>query len=123
MHIRFPYSVVGTLFAMPQAADEDQTVQRTFSTFERARVLLGTISGREDYSSPGEKFEDIVMMLFSPSTDQAPEPSIQLFLATARQGVRHELSELEYFERIRDIYNIRNPHAQVGGEIFDEDRE
>jgi len=108
---------------MPQAADEDQTVQRTFSTFERARVLLGTISGREDYSSPGEKFEDIVMMLFSPSTDQAPEPSIQLFLATARQGVRHELSELEYFERIRDIYNIRNPHAQVGGEIFDEDRE
>ncbi|HLZ07937.1 MAG TPA: hypothetical protein VKT80_05065, partial [Chloroflexota bacterium] len=123
LHMRFPYSVIGALFAMPEEADEDRTVQRRITTFERARVLLGTISGRNDYSSPGEKFEDIVVMLFRPATTQVPDPSVKLYLATTSQDVRQELSEAEYFGRLRDIFNIRNPQTQIGVEPLGDDEE
>jgi hypothetical protein len=121
LHMRFPYSIMTALFAMPEEADEDVTPQRRISTMERARLLFGTISGREDYSSPGEKFEDVVMMRFRPATIENPEPVVNLYLATTRPGQRPELSEEQYFSRLRDIYNIRNPHAQIGIEPLDEE--
>ena len=77
-------------------------------------MLFGTISGRQDYSSAGERFEDVTMMLFRPVRD-AEEPWVRLYSASPRQELR-ELSEEQYFIRLRDIYNIRNPHAQIGVE-------
>ncbi|MCL4369956.1 MAG: hypothetical protein M1380_03480, partial [Chloroflexi bacterium] len=66
LHMRFPYSVVCALFAMPEDANLDRTALRRISTFRRAAMLFGTISGRQDYSSAGERFEDVTMMLFRP---------------------------------------------------------
>src|SRR6185437_4015308 len=120
-HMRFPYGVVCALFAMPQGADEDMTPQRHTSTFQRARMLLGTISGRADYVSPGEKFEDVTMMLFRPLRVDEEAPRVRLFSATPRHDVVDEVQELQYFERVRDLYNGRNPHAQVGLERLDDE--
>ncbi|MGH7862470.1 MAG: hypothetical protein ACREOS_09555, partial [Candidatus Dormibacteraceae bacterium] len=114
LHMRFPYAVVGALFAMPEEADEDTTLQRRTSTFQRARMLLGTISGRTDYASPGEKFEDVTMMLFRPLGIDEAGPQVRLFSATTHSGGSGEVTGLQYFERLRDLYNIRNPHVQIG---------
>ena len=113
LHLRFPYSVMCALFCLPNAANEDVTAIRKVSTFERARKLLSTISGRREYTDPGEKFENIAMMLFQPRTeDVSVVPWIQLIDSiTAR-----ELSEAEYFDSIRQIFNRRNPHAAIGEE-------
>lgn len=64
LHLRFPYSVVCALFALPCASNLDITPVRKISTFERARRLLSTISGRQEYTGPGEKLENITMILF-----------------------------------------------------------
>ena len=56
---------------LPNAANEDVTPGRAVSTFQRARALLSTISGRRDYTDPGEKFENITMLLFQPLTNDA----------------------------------------------------
>ncbi len=111
--MRFPYGIVCALFAMPEAADLDTTLGRRISTFRQAAMLLGTISGRQDYSSPGEKFEDVTMLLFSPLREGAEEPWIKLYGASTGQPL-HELPEEGYFLRLRDIYNVRNPHSQIG---------
>src|SRR4051794_20468120 len=71
LHLRFPYSVVCALFGFPNAANEDVTSQRKFSTFEKARKLLSTISGRQEYTDPGEKFENVTMLLFQPVTEDS----------------------------------------------------
>ncbi len=55
LHMRFPYSVVAALFAMPEGSNLDRTPQRRISTFQRAAMLLGTIAGRHDYSSMAEE--------------------------------------------------------------------
>jgi hypothetical protein len=112
LHMRFPYSVVCALFVMPEEANLDVTRLRRISTFQRASMLLGTISNREDYSSAGEKFENVTMMLFRPLREDQTEPWVRLFDSRTRA----ELTEQQYFQRLRDIYNVRNPHYQIGVE-------
>jgi hypothetical protein len=118
LHLRFPYSVVCALFCLPGAADQDVTPSRKISTFERARKLLGTISGRREYTDPGEKFENITMMLFQPVTH---DPSVTPWVRLVDSASNKELTEPEYFEMIRRIYNRRNPHAAIGDELIPDD--
>lgn len=116
LHMRFPYSVVCCLFAFPVAAAEDLTPGRTVSTFERATKLFATISGRAEYTDPGEKFEDVAMMLFQPMTpgddSLCPLPWVKLIDAASRQ----EVSEAEYFVRLLSLFNTRNPHIAIESE-------
>jgi len=77
LHMRFPYSIVCALFAFPMASDIDVVEPgnrgRTLSTFKRATKLFSTISGRREYTDPGEKFENVTMLLFEPVMEgQAP---------------------------------------------------
>jgi len=116
LHLRFPYAVVCGLFCFPNAANLDVTQGSKVSTFERARKLLSTISGRREYTDPGEKFENITMLLFQPVTaDQAEAPWIKL-IDTATNS---EMSEQEYFDMIRQIYNRRNPHGAIGDDVIE----
>src|SRR6266852_8112466 len=108
LHMRFPYSVICALFCFPAAAVQDITPGRPVSTFGRAMKLLSTISGREEYTGPGEKFENITMMLFQPVVAGGPDPSVRLLDSVTGR----EMSEQEYFGMIREIYNRRNPHAE-----------
>lgn len=82
---------------------------------QRTLMLLGTISGRLDYSAAGERFEDVTMLLFGPVKSEGDSPWVKLYSATPRPELK-EFSEQECFIRLRDIYNLRNPHAQVGVE-------
>ena len=116
LHLRFPYSVICGLFCLPNAANEDVTPVRKISTFERARKLLSTISGRREYTDPGEKFENVTMMLFQPVT---ADPSQQAWIKLIDSLSGRELSEPEYFEMIRQLYNRRNPHAAIGDDIIE----
>jgi hypothetical protein len=109
LHLRFPYSVVCALFAFPQAADEDVTAGRPVSTFRRASRLFATISGRREYVDPGEKFENVTMILFRPPSTGR---SAKVRLIDCQTG--REFPEDEYFLLLREIYNDRNPHATVG---------
>lgn len=119
LHMRFPYSVVCALFCFPVAANEDRTPGRRLSTFARARNLLATISGRQEYTDPGEKFENITMLLFQPVVDGGPAPWIRLIDSVSQR----EVAESEYFRTLRDIYNRRNPHAALEEGIEDEGEE
>jgi hypothetical protein len=112
LHLRFPYSVVCALFAFPAEADLDVTSGRTVSTFRRATKLFATIGGREQYTDPGERFENVTMMLFEPCREGGPQPSLRLIDAVTEE----ERSEDEYFALLRAIFNERNPHAMVGDE-------
>ena len=88
---------------------------RKVSTFQRARKLLSTISGRREYTDPGEKFENVTMMLFQPVTiDTSRPPEVKLYDSMTNR----ELSEAEYFDMIRQIYNRRNPHAGIGDDVI-----
>lgn len=109
LHLRFPYAVVCALFAFPVDADEDTTPQRPDSTFARATQLLATISGREEYTDPGEKFENVAMLLFAPA---GPDRAARVHLYDARTGL--EMPEERYFQHLKETYNRRNPHAAVG---------
>lgn len=115
LHMRFPYSVVCALFAMPEDANLDRTALRRISTFRRAAMLFGTISGRQDYSSAGERFEDVTMMLFRPVREGGGEPWVKLYGAGTGQDLQ-ELTEEHYLGRLTDLYNLRNPHSQIGVE-------
>lgn len=117
LHMRFPYGVICALFAMPHEADQDVTRHRTISTFRRAGLLLSSIGGRVDYASAGEKFEQITMMRFRPMRAPGDEPQVWLYAATpgTNLGVTaEELTEAQYFRRLRDVFNLRNPHAGIG---------
>jgi len=116
LHLRFPYSVVCALFAFPVSADHDLTAGRTLSTFTRATKLLATISGREEYTDPGEKFENVTMLLFEPALAGGAPPSYKLIDSVRMK----EMTEQEYFLMLREIYNRRNPHAAVGQELEEE---
>jgi hypothetical protein len=112
LHMRFPYSIVCSLFAFPTTADQDHSTKpgrRQVSTFQRATQLFGTIGGRRDYTDPGEKFENVTMMLFHPALNDGSMPSAKLFDARSKE----ELSEQVYFSRLLDLYNQRNPHAII----------
>lgn len=112
LHLRFPYSVICMLFVFPARADKDVTKGRTISSFQRATQLFATVSGRMDYTNPGEKFENVTMMLFQPVKGKGSKPWVRLFDA---QNAK-EILEKEYFALLRQIYNNRNPHAVVGEE-------
>jgi len=110
LHLRFPYAVICGLFGFPLAADMDHTGGRTLSTFRRAVRLFGAITGRAEYTDPAEKFEDVTCLLFDPLGQTTPTVPIRLVSATDGR----ELSEAEYFGRLRRIHNGRFPHAPVG---------
>lgn len=116
LHMRFPYSVIGMLFAFPAAADLDTTRLRRLSTFGRAGKLFATISGRHNYTDPGEKFETVTMLLFHPVTVADPQPSLKLIEPPSMR----EITETEYFAKLRDVYNERNPHGFIGEELEDD---
>lgn len=111
LHLRFPYSIVCALFAFPAEAAEDLTDSRQVSTFDRARQLFATISGRQQYTDPGEKFENVALMLFTPGEN----PLVKL--VNSDDG--RVLTESEYFAMLKAIYNRRNPHALVAGDDID----
>lgn len=117
LHLRFPYSVVCMLFAFPAEADLDIGPIRRISTFKRAKKLFATVSGRKDYTDPGEKFENVTLLLFEPFVSDDVEPKIRLFDALSNV----EVTEDDYFERLREIYNSRNPHALIGEDDLDSD--
>jgi hypothetical protein len=110
LHMRFPYSVVCGLFAFPVTADNDKTEGRTISTFQRATKLFKTISGRKEYTDPGEKFENVTMMLYQPLADNDTPSWIKLVDCLSGE----EFSEDDYFSMLHNIYNLRNPHAIIG---------
>jgi hypothetical protein len=118
LHLRFPYAVVCALFAFPADADRDLTQGRAVSTFRRATKLFATIGGREQYTDPGEKFENLTMLLFDPYTSEDISPN--LTLVDAMSG--SEVSEQDYFLRLREIFSRRNPHAAIG-ETPDDDED
>ena len=110
LHMRFPYGIVCCLFAFPAAADEDVTAGRPTSTFRRALKLMSTISGREEYTDPGEKFESVTMLLFHPADEAGEGAWVKLFDADTGEQV----TEDDYFAGMIALYNRRNPHAEVG---------
>lgn len=110
LHMRFPYSVVCGLFALPEQADLDITPQRTLSTYARAMRLFGTMGGRADYASAGERFEDFTMLLFRPLQQPSDEPALRLHEAVTQR----EITEPDYFRHLRELFNRRNPHAPIG---------
>jgi hypothetical protein len=116
LHMRFPYSVICALFCFPNQAGEDTTPGRPLSTFAKATKLLATISGREEYTDPAEKFENLTMLLFQPVAKNGPNPWIRLTDSVTGR----EMTEQEYFLLIRDIYNRRNPHAALGEANIDD---
>lgn len=118
LHLRFPYSIVCMLFAFPISADKDVTKSRQLSTFARATKLFATVSGRRDYTDPGEKFENVTMMLFQPVGSRR---KVNFTLVDAQTGLR--ITEKQYFQRLRQIYNDRNPHAVIGEPDLDEEVE
>jgi hypothetical protein len=67
------------------------------------------VSGRQEYTDPPEKFEHFAMMLFEPFTQGGAAPTLKLIDAISLA----EISEQEYFQRVREIYNKRNPHAII----------
>jgi hypothetical protein len=112
LHMRFPYSVICSLFAFPSTADQDHSAipgRRQVSTFQRATQLFATISGRREYTDPGEKFENVTMMLFQPVLEDDSEPSLKLFDTLTKE----QLTEQQYFSRLLDLHNRRNPHALI----------
>jgi hypothetical protein len=109
LHMRFPYASVCMFFAFPVTADEDKTERRTRSTFRRAMKLLSTVGGRNGYMDAGEKFENITLMLFKPLVKAGDTGGFKLFDAMTEKG----LTEKEYFIRLRDLHDLRNPHAPI----------
>lgn len=110
LHLRFPYSVICMLFAFPTSSNEDLTKLRPISTFARATKLFATVSGRKDYTDPGEKFENVTMLLFEPWSESSPTGTFQLY--DAKTG--EILTEEQYLQNLRYLYNERNPHASIG---------
>jgi hypothetical protein len=116
LHMRFPYSVVCALFAFPIDADEDNMKQRQLSTFRRACKLFGTISGRGEYTGPGEKFEHVAMLLYRPM-GHPDTPNIRIIDAASGE----EISETLYFANLHRLFSERNPHMTIGASILNID--
>lgn len=109
LHMRFPYATVCMFFAFPEAADGDRTERRTRSTFRRAMKLLSTVAGRTGYTDAGEKFENITLMLFKPLGQVGAPVGFKLFEAVTEKL----LTEKQYFLRLREQHDLRNPHASI----------
>lgn len=112
LHMRFPYSVVCGLFAMPVGADRDISAARTVSTFRRATALFATISGRSEYTGAGEKFENMSMLLFQPV-----EPGKVPHVTVVDCETGENRTEEEYFHALLQIFNRRNPHLLIGDDL------
>jgi hypothetical protein len=121
LHMRFPYSVISALFAFPTIADQDVGPLRKTSTFARAVRLFSLASGRREYTDPGEKFENITALLYDPVSAISPKARVvKLVDCTTGQVI----TETQYFDLLRQIYNERNPHAPIGSEFeLDENEE
>jgi len=109
LHLRFPYAVVNALFVFPSAADSDTTPGRRISTFSRATRLLATISGRREYTDPGEKFENVSMLLFEPLSPTCRQPWTKII----NTETGREVTEDQYFTLLRERFYARNPHLAV----------
>lgn len=71
--------------------------------------------GQRDWS--GGEIAGIVRVVYGSA---ASEAQVRLFHATT-EGYRQEITEDAYFERLREIYNLRNPHAQIGRDALIDD--
>jgi len=119
LHMRFPYAVVCALFAFPAVADSDVSAMRKSSTFSRAVKLFSLASGRREYTDPAEKFENITALLYEPLSAETGDVRI-VKLVDCTSG--RTISEAEYFDTLRQMYNERNPHAPIGSDFnVDED--
>ncbi len=115
LHMRFPFAVVGCLYVMPERSMVEKGKNMRISTFERASLLYGTISGRTAYGDPAEKFENVTLMLYKPVTVEGQTDDVWVRLYVAGQ-IRDVTSEADYFQGLKTLYNLRNPHAMVGEE-------
>jgi hypothetical protein len=109
--MRFPYSGdMCTVCVSHSSRPRSFSGERAASGFDLqpSYSALGTISGRGDYTDPGEKFENVTMMLFE-SVDEAGNATVKL-VDTMR---KEEITEQQYFVRLLEIYNRRNPHALI----------
>jgi hypothetical protein len=115
LHLRFPFAVVGCLYVMPERSMTEKGQHMRISTFERAMHLYGTISGRRMYGDPPERFEDVTLLLHRPlvDKDKVDDVVVRLYRSGQPQEV---MTEQEYYEHLRSLYNDRNPHAMVGEE-------
>jgi hypothetical protein len=113
LHLRFPFAVVGCLYAMPARSMREKGKTMAISTFERAAHLYRTIAGRMVYGDPPEQFEDVTLMLYQPvDGEHSPDQAwVKLYPAGK---VQKEISEETYLLTLRDRYNERNPHAMIG---------
>jgi len=53
-------------------------------------------------------------MLYQPQTDDTAQ-AVHVTLFDAQTG--NEITEAEYFQNIRQLYNQRNPHMTIGDEL------
>jgi hypothetical protein len=116
LHMRFPYAVVCAFFAFPEDARRDKTKKRRVATFDRAMQLLASVSGREEHTDPAEKFEDIAMLSVVPPSSAGKPGKVTIFDAVTGKA----LSEKAYYEKLRMIYNRRNPHGLIGEPEMDD---
>lgn len=112
LHMRFPYATVCMFFAFPDIADADQSERRKVSTFRRAMKLLATVGGRSGYTDAGEKFESVALMLFEPVRKGSGRCGFKLFNAATGR----EMTEADYFDHLRELHDLRNPHAPIQGD-------
>jgi hypothetical protein len=113
LHMRFPYASVCMLFAFPEAADQDLSPKRRKSTFRRAAKLFTTVSGRKDYTDADEKFEWVALLRFRPMTAAGPPAAVTLVDAMTEA----EMSEEQFFQKLKELHDYRNPHAPLAEDI------
>lgn len=116
LQMRSPYSVVCCLVAMPAAADQDGGPRQSQSTFRRAKKLIATLSGRDNYTGPGEKFENVTMMLSHPTTTDGSEPWIRLIVAE----IGREVMESAYLDDLLMLFSRRNTHTELPARPVDD---
>lgn len=109
LHMRFPYSVIGGMFAFPVGAANDTSKARKVSTFDRATKLFSTVSGRDQHGNALEKFENFTMLQFQPVDESGVDPWISLVDCVSGR----KMSEDEYFDDLKSRFLTRNPHIDL----------
>jgi len=110
LHMRFPYAVVCAFFAFPEDARKNRTGKRSISTFDRAMRLMASVNGRQEHTDPAEKFEMIAMLSVEAPSRSGKTGKVTIFDAATGKI----LGEKAYYEKLRTIYNERNPHGLIG---------
>jgi hypothetical protein len=67
------------------------------------------------YGDPPEQFEDVTLMLHQPLQDLSRPEGVTVKLYRAGR-VPEPIEESQYFLGLRELYNLRNPHAMIGEE-------